>query len=344
MEITRTKTPIRVKLIARGHSSFAWSTQTPGGSGRWGDCQFCFDREERDYDWLVVIDDISRKLSAPPEILTCPNTHTILVTTEPPPITHYGKGFAAQFGWVLTSQNAQALPHPHRIYSTTGNLWFHGKSYDQLVSENSPEKSESLSTVCSSKKQKHTVHHARYEFTLWLKERLPAMEIFGHGVRFVEKKHNAMDAYRYHLAIENHEAPHHWTEKFSDPLLSYCIPIYHGCPNLADYFPEDSYLPIDIGKKEEALEIILSELADPQAYARRRDAMLEARRLVLNRYNMLALLSEHISAHHASGDSSTKRPIYGRKQIRVRNPGDLVSNFVWQGHRWLKRLPGSAAG
>lgn len=341
MKISKTVTPIRVKLIARGHSSYAWREQTPGCSGRWGDCQFLFDREERNYDWLVVIDDISRKLAAPPEILACPDTNTLLVTTEPSPITHYGKGFASQFEWVLTSQSPQALIHPRRLHSTTGNLWFHGKSYDELFGNDALEKTQTLSTVCSSKQQKHTMHHARYEFTQWLKQRFPAMEIYGHGVRFVEKKYEAMDAYKYHLAIENYVAPHHWTEKFSDPLLSHCVPIYHGCPNLSDYFPDGSYIPIDIGKKEDALEIILNEVSDPDTYASRREAMLEARRLVLKRYNMLALLNEHISAHCEPSALPSRRPIFGRKQMRLRNPRDLASNLIWQGQRMLKKLSGS---
>lgn len=323
------KAPIRVKLIARGQPSLPWARQTLGGSGLWGDCQFLFDLGERDYDWLAVIDDVSRKPSGA-EPLACADEHTILITTEPPTITHYGKAFAAQFRYVLTSQVEAAIPHPHRIHSTTGNLWFHGKSFDELTNDEPPRKDSALSTVCSSKQQGHTLHQARYAFTQWLKSACPALEIYGHGVRFVEKKHEALDRYRYHLAIENHIAHHHWTEKFSDPVLSRCVPIYHGCPNLSDYFPEDSYLKIDINKPAAALETIIAEINDPHAYARRHDALIEARHLILERYNMLAILSAHISTHHTPGLPPSHRKLFGRKRLRLRNPSDLGSHLMWK--------------
>ena len=49
-----------------------------------------------------------------------------------------------------------------------------------------------------------------------------------------------------HIAVENHIAPHHWTEKLSDSFLGYCLPFYIGCPNAADYFPEQSFIGLDI--------------------------------------------------------------------------------------------------
>jgi hypothetical protein len=324
------KNPLRVKIIARGQPSHAWARQTANGLGRWGDCQFLFDRNEDRYDWLVVIDDVSRKLSSNPEQLLCPAEHTLLVTTEPPPITHYGRAFCAQFHYVLTSQAPAFISHANHIHSTTGNLWFHGKNYDQLTQEPAPEKTDLLSTVCSSKQQSHTVHKARYNFTQWLKAQLPCLEIYGHGVRPITHKHDALDRYCYHLAIENHVALHHWTEKFADPLLSYCIPIYHGCPNIADYFPKDSYLTIDINEPLKALEIIRAETSDLNGYAKRIDSLIEARRLVLERHNLLAILNEHISTHHRAGLLTSNRKLFGKKQMRLKNPRDLRSHLLWK--------------
>jgi hypothetical protein len=329
VERIKVKAPIRVKLIARGQPSHPWARQTPGGSGLWGDCQFLFDLGERDYDWLAVIDDVSRKPSGA-EDLACADEHTILITTEPPTITHYGKAFAAQFHHVLTSQDKTSLPHPRRIHSTTGNLWFHGRSLDELIHGEIPLKESDLSTVCSTKQQGHTLHRARYAFTQWLKSEYPSLQIYGHGVRHVENKHEALDSFRYHLAIENHVALHHWTEKFSDPLLSYCVPIYYGCTNLSDYFPKDSYLAIDINEPTKALETIIAEVSNPDSYTKRRDALVEARRLVLERYNMLAILSEQISALHTAGRAASHRTLFGRKRMRLQNPGDLGSHLLWK--------------
>jgi len=324
---------IRVKIIARGlPSSEGWGRQTPNDSGQWRNCQFLFDLTEQDYNWLVVIDDVSRKINSPPEKLACPPENTILVTTEPSSITRYGKGFCSQFHYVLTSQEPRALPHPNRIYSHTGNFWFNGKTYTELSKQTPPTKTETISTVCSSKRQAHTVHALRYDFTQWLKAKLPELEIYGHGVRYVEKKHEALDRYRFHLAIENHIAPHHWTEKLADPFLSYCVPIYSGCPNVTDYFPKESLIQIDINDFEGSLASIRKALNTTGEYERRLNAVKEARRLVMHEYNLLAMLDRIIKNTSRSSCASTSgdHRLYGRKQMRLRAPMDAINFVYWR--------------
>lgn len=330
-------TRIRAKIIARGQSSNPWSCQTPGGQGIWGECIFLFDRNERNYDWLVVIDDVSRTYAAAPETLACADSHTLLVTTEPPTITRYGRAFSRQFAHVLTSQDPAALPHPHRIHAQTGNLWFNGHHFDHLADAPPPEKSRPLSTVCSSKQQKHTLHNLRLEFTRWLQGKLPEMDLFGHGTRLIAHKYDALDPYRFHLAIENHLAPHHWTEKLADPYLSHTIPIYCGCPNIADYFPAESYVAIDINRPDEALDAIQAVLADPESYQNRSEALREARRRLLYQYNLIAVLEKFIGRHYQPDQPATRRPLYGRKQMRLRQPGDMFSHILWSARKSLSR-------
>ena len=324
---------IKVKIIARGQDSYPWKKQIPGNTGVWNNCQFIFDRNSKNYDWLVVIDDLSRGHASQPEAITCADEHTLLVTTEPPSITRYGQSFAAQFEHILTSQSEHALPHSRRIHSHTGNLWFNGHSYNEIVDNGIPKKNATLSTVCSSKQQRHTIHKNRYDFTYWLKQKLPELDIFGHGVRFVQNKYEAMDAYRYHLAIENYIGPHHWTEKLSDPYLSGAVPIYYGCPNIDEYFPKDSYIAIDINNREAAYDTIKSCITDPQDYANRLDALREAQRLVLDEYNLLAMLDQIISTHYSSTRKTSGRLLYNRKQMRYRHPRDLISHLYWGAKR-----------
>jgi hypothetical protein len=38
-------------------------------------------------------------------------------------------------------------------------------------------------------------------------------------VRYVERKNDALDPYRYHVVVENHRCPHHWTEKLATGLM-----------------------------------------------------------------------------------------------------------------------------
>jgi len=320
---------IKVKLINRGRAGILCSSQFPGQSHSWGNCEFHFSLTERNYDWLVVIDDISRQHNALPEVLACADEHTLLITSEPPTITHYGNAFTGQFEHVLTSQDEQSLPHRNRLYSHTGNLWFNGHNYGEIQKINFNDKTQKISTVCSSKQQRHTIHKARFEFTDWLKAQIPELEIFGHGVRAIKQKYSALDSFRFHLAIENHIAPHHWTEKLADPFLSGALPIYYGCSNIGDYFPADSYLAIDINKPDEALQKIDELINDPLEYVKRVDALKESQQLVLNEYNLIAMVDRIVSENYTPGRTTSQRPLYGRKQMRIRNPSDLVSHLNW---------------
>ena len=61
-----------------------------------------------------------------------------------------------------------------------------------------------------------------------------------------EGKWAAFSPAKYVLVIENEIAPYYWSEKFTDAILSYAIPIYYGSPNISDYFPKGSFISFDI--------------------------------------------------------------------------------------------------
>ncbi|GAB4564169.1 MAG: hypothetical protein Tsb0017_23810 [Geothermobacteraceae bacterium] len=329
----------RVKIVTRSGTGkvFPWQNQCPGSKPVWRTCQFTSDPFCRTYDWLVALDDIPRILPGNREQLACSREHTILLTSEPSAVTRYGHAFVRQFGTVITNQEEWALPHPNAIRSQTGNIWFYGKSYDEIVGNPLPQKSELISTVCSSKRQAHTMHARRYDFTWNLKAEIPELEIFGHGVRFVEKKHQALDPYRFHLVIENHRAPHLWTEKLADAFLACTVPIYCGAPNVFDYFPEESLVAIDIDDFEGSLAKIRGLLENPDEYERRLPAVLEARRLVLEEYNLPAMLNRIISMSQTKA-SAPGGTLYGRRVMRMKHPGDLLRFCAWKTGNLLKKV------
>lgn len=281
------------------------------------------------YDWLVVYDDLpcraNERFSTRAERLGCRRENTLLVTTEPATVKTYSTCFLAQFGHVLTSQEPRNIHHPDAIFSQTGLHWFYGigrngyVTYDQMKAAPPPQKSGLISTVCSSKQQKHTLHNLRYQFTLKLKEALLELDHFGHGVQRIDDKAEVLDPYRYHLAIENHICPHHWTEKLADPLLGYCLPLYCGCPNVEDYFPPESFIPVDLYDFEASLEDIRAALATGQ-YEKRLPAIIEARRRVLDEYNLFAVLAGIIEARHTSGGTRDREVILSRRLSRMRHP------------------------
>lgn len=246
---------------------------------------FSFDPTCADYDWLVVFDELPsdrgtcRKGCEP---LMCPRANTILCTWEPVSIKSYSRAYTRQFGYLLTNRPPEAENHPGYRLGRGYFPWFHGHTPAELDSIG--PKTKTVSAVCSAKQMKHTQHYARYQLVSTLAKEINGFDWFGFGVRPLEKKYEALDAYKYHVTVENHVAPHHWTEKFADAILCECLPFYAGDPAIGEIFPADCCIPIPIDDPAAAVKIVREAIANGE-YEKRRAAILEAKRLILEKYN-----------------------------------------------------------
>lgn len=324
----RTSETIRVKVLSPIPPRY-FLHQLPEENPGWGNCRFSFEPEDRDYDWLVVYEDLRTANKEGKrgfqEILACPAAHTMLTTSEPSSIKHYGNAYASQFGCVLTSQEAWALPHPDRIFSQAGLIWIYGVgekhvvSFDQMVAHPPMDKTRDLSMVFSPKTMRHTLHKQRNDFMRRLMEIVPEMDVFGRGARPLDDKAEALDAYRYHIAIENYIGPHHWTEKLADAFLGLTLPFYCGCTNAADYFPPESFIPIDMKDPVGAARIIRQAILDNE-FEKRLPAIIEARRRVLFEHNLFAVVSREIEKRHlAVASAPNDGIIYSRHALRKKS-------------------------
>jgi hypothetical protein len=332
--------PIIVKFLSGGAPTWQerWLRQFPGGIPRWGNCQFVLDENARTYDWLVVFDDLPRdsasRFSRRVEELACPRGRTILVTTEPSSIKTYGNDYLAQFGILVTYLEPWSFRHPNAIPSHGGEHWHYGLrlphpfTYDELKARKPPAKDKAISVICSSKQERHTLHFSRYAFVQRLIAAMPEIDVFGRGVRPVQDKSEAIDPYRYHIAIENQICPHYWSEKLADTFLAFSLPIYAGCPNVGDYFPPESYIPIDIHNFDASLATIRETLAtDP--YVKRMPAILEARRLVLDEHNLFALLTRVIRDRDPGpGGAAPAGKLYSRHALRRHRPLTTLNYLI----------------
>ena len=148
------------------------------------------------------------------------------------------------------------------------------------------------------------------------------MDWYGRGVNPFGRKYEVLEPYKYHVTIENHIARHHWSEKLADAFLAECLPFYAGDPAVDEIFPKESFIPIPIDDPKEAAAIIKAAIADRE-YEKRREAVLTAKRLVLEKYNFWAQVIEVIESESRQNttpvDSSHPVGIYGRKALRRRN-------------------------
>lgn len=330
------KPQIKVKFmhrgLERGGSLDGFLRQFPGLTPQWGDCLFDFDVDSRDYDWLVVYQDLPNERGSSlfvEEKLACARERTMIITGEPSTITVFGKDYLNQFGSVLTFQEPWAMRgHSNVIYHHPGLIWHYGLPYgkgsfitwDQINATPPPEKTKLISTVCSRRTGKVTLHSTRVDFTWRLKDELPELDIYGHGVNPMDDKAEALDSYQYHIAVENHVYDHHLTEKLPDAFLGYTLPFFHGAPNTDLYFSKESFIPIDINNYSRSKEIIAHHLANNE-YKDRLPYIIEARRRVLEEQNLFSILNTQITRQESLIKKETMgKVIRNRPTMRMKNP------------------------
>lgn len=328
--------PIVVKVLGRVGDTRHLSRQVPLRHPLSQRVRFEFDLDARRYDWLAVYDNLpSRRGERFPqtvEELPCPQENSILLTSEPTSVKIYGRAFVRQFGAVVTSQEHWAIRAPKHIWGQSGLRWFYGigrdhlRTADEIIEAPPLAKTRGASIVCSTKAHGHTLHRQRYEFSMALARAMPELDHYGRGVRPIDDKAEALDAYRYHVAIENHIAPHHWSEKLADAFLGCTLPFYCGAPDAGNYFPPESFIAIDLASPERVAARIRQAIADDE-YEKRLPYILEARRRVIEDYNMMALIARHVEANHCRARRGTGR-IVSQRLARRRNLPFAAEDFA----------------
>lgn len=314
--------PVKIKFVTKNRFDQGHFTLLPN---KYPNHEYLFDPEEKDYDWFVVYDDLPRqgdeKLPLRTESLSCPKANTILITYEPSSIKYYGQDYINQFAHVFTSHEADKLKHPSRHEVPPVGRWYYGPTDHASTPPTVEQKTGVISTFSSPKAMTHTLHGQRYEFLEGIKPHLPELEFFGKGHQFVEHKSEAIDPYRYHIAIENHVGPDHWTEKLSDSFLGLSLPFYDGCTNLEKYFPKESYIQIDMRDPEGATKIIKQAIENNE-FEKRLPALIEARRHVMEDYNLANFIGETIEAnsHQSDGAEDEKAKILSRHNMMRKSP------------------------
>jgi alpha(1,3/1,4) fucosyltransferase len=81
-----------------------------------------------------------------------------------------------------------------------------------------------------------------------------ALNNIGRQIPFThEAKREFLRPYKFHLAFENESVPGYVTEKLVAAMRDRCIPVYYGCPRVAEEFNPKSFLNYFDFPSEEAL-------------------------------------------------------------------------------------------
>ena len=296
------ETSLVIKISA-GHQEMAdlFARQTSKLSRTWNGIKFEINQPIDKCDWWVVCH--SSGLPVQEEVI-CDPDHLVFISMEPPA---WGCpcDFFDQFSHLISCD--RSTRHRNQTYKN-GLTWWVGLKvkfenghkisstysfdYDSLMALELPKKENKISVITSVGKN-FPGHKKRLKFLDKLSSNAISKHIdfFGGHRNPVEDKMDALAGYQYHLALENSVVPDYWTEKLADPLLAWCLPIYYGCPNVDDYFPRGSLIPIDINNFDSTVRA-LWELLESDLYSRSIDKIDVARNLVLNDFNIFQLIAD----------------------------------------------------
>lgn len=169
-------------------------------------------------------------------------------------------------------------------------------------------KHKEISCIANLDKKAFAGHINRANFVKFLKNTPLPIHYFGgeKSHNFIQTKLEALKDYRYSIAIENSSIPFYFSEKITDCFLAGCMPFYYGANNIADFFPKESFVWIDIHNPKESAKIIEDTLKEKK-WEKNLDYIMEARRRVLEDYNFLQIMGEKIIEDASISSSPPQR-------------------------------------
>jgi len=179
-------------------------------------------------------------------------------------------------------------------------IWYLTNSFEELDQLPPPVKLKHCSWITSGI-DRTANHRDRLSFLKLIHDSDVDCDFYGRGLPdwagagSINNKWYGMAPYRYNLAIENY-ADNDWyvSEKLWDSLLSWCLPIYYGGSAADKLLPPGSFLRLP-SMDEKGIRYIQEVTATPDAWYEAKDAIAEARQIILHKLNLVNWLSEYVS-------------------------------------------------
>jgi hypothetical protein len=270
--------PIVVKLshprTTFGYEDIGLLGQSPGSRGEWDGYTFEINNDVAECDYWVVIESVQDR-----QTTRVPEGNLIFVLSEPAYNHVYSAEYLSQFDRIFTWREDIRGENVARTDCVTN--WWVKRTYDQLKSD-VVEKTATLSVIASDRAT-FPGHRKRFAFINRMighfKDRLA---VYGDlGGEKIRDKYDAIAPYEYSIAIEADQHAGYWTEKIADCYLCETMPIYFGCPNIADFVPAESFVAINIDDYKASIRAI-EEAIDGNLYRQRRQKIIEVKHRILD--------------------------------------------------------------
>jgi hypothetical protein len=263
------------KYIVRIFSNFCGSTECKNKyegideaflEANYGTTKDIYITDKTDYTHVIILN------VAMPILKKIPKENVIGLAFEPPQFLGMQNAFVhyaqSNIGKYFIGQ-AYGLPAPFIEYQ--GYMW-HTPPLETVPSK------PNLMSIMVSQKTQAPGHKYRHELvSRILASNLP-IDIMGRGCKYykpdprLKGEFNYLEpylSYQFHIAIENFQLNHYYSEKIMDPLFCDTTPIYLGCNNIENYFPG---MVIKLsGDIEKDVALLGDILKHPEAYRKHID-------------------------------------------------------------------------
>ena len=244
-----------------------------------------------------------------------PRSNVVFIAGEPEYIYSYSKKFLMEFGLLVGPRDDLSQYSGIFKRSYPAQTWLVGRNFkindDIQTAEylnwcyfNNHEKKtydDKISVVVSNKTL-CSGHVQRNCFVRKLVDHFgDKLDVFG-GEKPFSDKWDAVENYKYHIAVENGAINDYWTEKISDPFLAECFVFYAGCRNIGDYFDMGSVSILDLDDFWGSVKRIETLLAN-DAFGNSTVARSVNKNLILQKYNLIQLIQNVIEEIPTGGNA-----------------------------------------
>jgi hypothetical protein len=133
----------------------------------------------------------------------------------------------------IISQNYDFLISHDRSITNLAENFYYLPPHGYLIKEPKIHQKNKLISFITSNKRYCEGHNYRLS---WYDRLKNDVDVFGKGINYIPQKEDGLNDYMFSIVIENSQYETYWSEKILDAFVTGTIPIYHGSPDIGNFF------------------------------------------------------------------------------------------------------------
>lgn len=160
-------------------------------------------------------------------------------------------GPVREFKKIFTHSARLLDKYENAVFAPANGVWYGTIINGGHMNEDQDKRKSKNVSMVSSDKMSTPMHRRRMAIAKHCMSNHSA-DVYGKASgNFIEHKADALESYRYSIAVENDRTPYYFTEKILDCFASMTVPIYMGASEIDKFFNADGIIQIQNGNEDE---------------------------------------------------------------------------------------------